>query len=222
MDSVKEYGQEVITTEKGHRIGIVTIIGEIEGHTHQLSAQNAKTTKYEHMIPLLIGMENDASVDGILFVLNTIGGDVECGLAMAELIAAIQKPTISLVIGGSHSIGIPLAVATDCSFIVPSATMLAHPVRMSGTVLGAPQTYYQFNQMQERIIGFICRHAAIKKTRLEELMLAKDTMAKDLGTILVGEEAVNEGLISHVGSLGDAMLTLERMIAGKKTAQKDV
>ena len=174
------------------------------------------------MIPLLIGMENDASVDGILFVLNTIGGDVECGLAMAELIAAIQKPTISLVIGGSHSIGIPLAVATDCSFIVPSATMLAHPVRMSGTVLGAPQTYYQFNQMQERIIGFICRHAAIKKTRLEELMLAKDTMAKDLGTILVGEEAVNEGLISHVGSLGDAMLTLERMIAGKKTAQKGV
>lgn len=174
------------------------------------------------MIPLLIGMENDASVDGILFVLNTIGGDVECGLAMAELIAAIQKPTVSLVIGGSHSIGIPLAVATDCSFIVPSATMLAHPVRMSGTVLGAPQTYYQFNQMQERIIGFICRHAAIKKTRLEELMLAKDTMAKDLGTILVGEEAVNEGLISHVGSLGDAMLTLERMIASKKTAQKGV
>lgn len=220
MDSVKEYGQEVITTEKGHRIGIVTIIGEIEGHT--LLAANAKATKYEHMIPLLIGMENDASVDGILFVLNTIGGDVECGLAMAELIAAIQKPTISLVIGGSHSIGIPLAVATDCSFIVPSATMLAHPVRMSGTVLGAPQTYYQFNQMQERIIGFICRHAAIKKTRLEELMLAKDTMAKDLGTILVGEEAVNEGLISHVGSLGDAMLTLERMIAGKKTAQKGV
>ena len=220
MDSVKEYGQEVITTEKGHRIGIVTIIGEIEGHT--LLAATAKTTKYEHMIPLLIGMENDASVDGILFVLNTIGGDVECGLAMAELIAAIQKPTISLVIGGSHSIGIPLAVATDCSFIVPSATMLAHPVRMSGTVLGAPQTYYQFNQMQERIIGFICRHAAIKKTRLEELMLAKDTMAKDLGTILVGEEAVNEGLISHVGSLGDAMLTLERMIAGKKMAQKGV
>ena len=174
------------------------------------------------MIPLLIGMENDASVDGILFVLNTIGGDVECGLAMAELIAAIQKPTVSLVIGGSHSIGIPLAVATDCSFIVPSATMLAHPVRMSGTVLGAPQTYYQFNQMQERIIGFICRHAAIKKTRLEELMLAKDTMAKDLGTILVGEEAVNEGLLSHVGSLGDAMLTLERMIASKKTAQKGV
>lgn len=220
MDNVKEYGQEVITTEKGHRIGIVTIIGEIEGHT--LLAANVKTTKYEHMIPLLIGMENDASVDGILFVLNTIGGDVECGLAMAELIAAIQKPTVSLVIGGSHSIGIPLAVATDCSFIVPSATMLAHPVRMSGTVLGAPQTYYQFNQMQERIIGFICRHAAIKKIRLEELMLAKDTMAKDLGTILVGEEAVNEGLISHVGSLGDAMLTLERMIASKKTAQKGV
>ena len=212
---IEKFGQ---LQENG--IFTMTIIGEIEGH--QLSAQNAKTTKYEHMIPLLIGMENDASVDGILFVLNTIGGDVECGLAMAELIAAIQKPTISLVIGGSHSIGIPLAVATDCSFIVPSATMLAHPVRMSGTVLGAPQTYYQFNQMQERIIGFICRHAAIKKTRLEELMLAKDTMAKDLGTILVGEEAVNEGLISHVGSLGDAMLTLERMIAGKKTAQKGV
>ena len=218
MDSVREYGQEVITTEKGHRIGIVTIVGEIEGHT--FLAANAKTTKYEHMIPLLIGMENDASVDGILFVLNTIGGDVECGLAMAELIAAIQKPTVSLVIGGSHSIGIPLAVATDCSFIVPSATMLAHPVRMNGTVLGAPRTYYQFNQMQERIIGFICRHAAIEKTRLEELMLAKDTMAKDLGTILVGEEAVKEGLISQGGGLWDAMQTLERKIAGKKKGQK--
>ena len=141
---------------------------------------------------------------------------------MQELIADIIKkqPTISLVIGGSHSIGIPLAVATDCSFIVPSATMLAHPVRMSGTVLGAPQTYYQFNQMQERIIGFICRHAAIKKTRLEELMLAKDTMAKDLGTILVGEEAVNEGLISHVVQTGDASADLGKNDSRQKDGAK--
>ena len=210
MDSVKEYGQEVITTEKGHRIGIVTIIGEIEGHT--LLAANAKTTKYEHMIPLLIGMENDASVDGILFVLNTIGGDVECGLAMAELIAAIQKPTISLVIGGSHSIGIPLAVATDCSFIVPSATMLAHPVRMSGTVIGAKQTYDYFKQMQDRIAGFVASHCHVSEERMTEMMMNTQMLTKDLGTILVGKQAVSEGIIDAVGGISDAFAKLYQLI----------
>lgn len=218
MDTIKEYGQNVITTEKGNRIRIVTVIGEIEGHT--VTTDSTKTTKYEHMIPLLIAIDHDEEVDGILFVLNTIGGDVECGLALAELIASLKKPTVSLVIGGSHSIGIPLAVATNDSFIVPTATMLVHPVRMNGTLLGAPQTYYQFNQMQERIVSFISSHTKIEKERLETLMLAKDTMAKDLGTILVGKNAVDEGLIAHVGNLQDAIESLEMKVEEKKEDSK--
>ena len=172
------------------------------------------------MIPLLIAIDHDEQVDGVLFVLNTIGGDVECGLALAELIASLRKPTVSLVIGGSHSIGIPLAVATNDSFIVPTATMLVHPVRMNGTLLGAPQTYYQFNQMQDRIVSFISSHTKIEKDRLESLMLAKDTMAKDLGTILVGKNAVEEGLIAHVGDLQDAIESLEKKVEEKKEALK--
>lgn len=218
MDTIKEYGQDIIATEKDNRIRIVTVIGEIEGHT--VATDSTKTTKYEHMIPLLIAIDHDEQVDGVLFVLNTIGGDVECGLALAELIASLRKPTVSLVIGGSHSIGIPLAVATNDSFIVPTATMLVHPVRMNGTLLGAPQTYYQFNQMQDRIVSFISSHTKIEKDRLESLMLAKDTMAKDLGTILVGKNAVEEGLIAHVGDLQDAIESLEKKVEEKKEALK--
>ena len=218
MDTIKEYGQDIITTEKDNRISILTVNGEIEGHT--VATDSTKTTKYEHMIPLLIAIDHDEQVDGVLFVLNTIGGDVECGLALAELIASLRKPTVSLVIGGSHSIGIPLAVATNDSFIVPTATMLVHPVRMNGTLLGAPQTYYQFNQMQDRIVSFISSHTKIEKDRLESLMLAKDTMAKDLGTILVGKNAVEEGLIAHVGDLQDAIESLEKKVEEKKEALK--
>lgn len=210
MDTIKEYGQTCITTGNGCRIGLVTIIGEIEGHN--ASGNEVKTTKYEHLIPQLIRMEHDVELQGILFVLNTIGGDVECGLAIAEVMASMEKPTVSLVIGGSHSIGIPLAVATRYSYIVPSATMLAHPVRMSGTILGAPQTYYQFNQMQQRIIDFICRHSEIKEEEMERLMFAKDNMAKDLGTILVGGETVNCGLIGNVGGIKEAVAYLEQLI----------
>lgn len=209
MDEVKEYGQSVVYTEEGYGFQIISIIGEIEGH--DILSGNSKTTKYEHLIPKLIEVENNKRIDGILVVLNTIGGDVECGLAIAELIASLSKPTVSIVIGGSHSIGIPLAVSTDYSFIVPSATMLVHPVRMSGTVLGAPQTYYQFYQMQERIVSFICSHCHVKKETFEEMMMAKDTMAKDLGTILVGKEAVDVGLINEVGGLDKAMEKLKKI-----------
>lgn len=210
MDQVKEYGQGRFTTSSEKEVCIVTIIGEIEGHDNLSS--NTKTTKYEHLIPQLIEIDNDKLTDGILFVLNTIGGDVECGLAIAELIASLHKPTVSLVMGGSHSIGIPLAVATTYSFIVPSATMMVHPVRMSGTVVGAPQTFFQFYQMQERIVNFITRHSSIEKESFEELMLSKNMMAKDLGTVLVGREAVDVGLISEVGGLEKAIKKLEEMM----------
>lgn len=210
MDEVKEYGQGSFGTAGGKVVRIVTIIGEIEGH--DVLSGNTKTTKYEHLIPQLIEVDNDKMTDGILFVLNTIGGDVECGLAIAELMASLHKPTVSLVIGGSHSIGIPLAVSAKYSFLVPSATMMVHPVRMSGTVVGAPQTYFQFYQMQERIVNFIVKHCGVKKDVFEELMLSKNMMAKDLGTVLVGQEAVDVGLIDEVGGLEKAIKKLEEMM----------
>lgn len=208
-EKVKEFGQSTIQTSRGNKIEVVTIIGEIEGH--DVLSGNTKSTKYEHLIPQLIALDNDEDVEGILFVLNTIGGDVECGLAIAELIASLKTPTVSLVIGGSHSIGIPLAVSTDYSFIVPTATMLVHPVRITGTVLGAPQTYYQFYQMQERIVDFICSHSRIERYDFEGMMMNKETMAKDLGTILVGKEAVEHKLIDSVGGLKDAIKHLKNM-----------
>ncbi|MDD6193734.1 MAG: ATP-dependent Clp protease proteolytic subunit [Lachnospiraceae bacterium] len=210
MDEVKEYGQGSFGTAGGKVVRIVTIIGEIEGH--DVLSGNTKATKYEHLIPQLIEVDNDKMTDGILFVLNTIGGDVECGLAIAELMASLHKPTVSLVIGGSHSIGIPLAVSAKYSFLVPSATMMVHPVRMSGTVVGAPQTYFQFYQMQERIVNFIVKHCKVEKTVFEELMLSKNMMAKDLGTVLVGQEAVDVGLIDEVGGLENAIKKLEDMM----------
>lgn len=210
MDEIKEYGQGSFETVSGKVVRIVTIIGEIEGH--DVLSGSTKATKYEHLIPQLIEVDNDKMTDGILFVLNTIGGDVECGLAIAELIASLHKPTVSLVIGGSHSIGIPLAVSTKYSFLVPSATMMVHPVRMSGTVVGAPQTYFQFYQMQERIVNFIVHHCKVEKKTFEELMLSKNMMAKDLGTVLVGKEAVDVGLIDEVGGLENAIKKLDEMM----------
>jgi ATP-dependent protease ClpP protease subunit len=199
-----------IQTEQGHKIGIISIIGEIEGH--DALSGTTKATKYEHMIPQLIQADYEPGVDGILMILNTIGGDVECGLAMAEIIASMKKPVVSLVMGGSHSIGIPLAVSADYSLIVPSATMMVHPVRTTGTILGAPQTFYQFHQMQERIVKFICEHSDIQAQVFEQLMFAKDTIAKDLGTNLVGAEAVETGLINEVGGLTEAIDKLQTLI----------
>ena len=187
-DYIKEYGK----CQLGG-IQLLSIIGEIEGH--ECVSENTKSTKYEHLLPILASVEDDEAVKGILFLVNTVGGDVSCGLALAEMIAGISKPTVSLIIGDSHSIGVPLAVATDHSFIVPSATMIIHPVRMSGMVIGAPQTYGQFQQIQDRIVDFIVRNCEAKKERIEELMMNPSMLSKDLGTVLVGQEAVNEKLV---------------------------
>ena len=194
---IEQFGQ---LQENG--ILIMTIVGEIEGH--QLSAQNAKTTKYEHMIPLLAKAEQDQSIKGILILINTIGGDVECGLAIAELIASLAKPTVSLVLGGSHSIGVPLAVAADHSFIVKSATMMIHPVRSSGTFIGVIQSYRNIEKIQDRITTFISDHCKMRKERVEELMLHIGQQVKDVGTILSGEKAVQEGLIDEMGGMKEA------------------
>lgn len=196
-ENIKEYG----TVENGG-IMIVTIIGEIEGHDNL--GKEGKTTKYEHMLPLLAKAENNPDTKGIILLINTPGGDVSAGLALAEMIAGMSKPTVSLVIGDSHSIGVPLAVAADYSYIVPSATMIIHPVRMSGTVLGASQTYKQFQTTQDRILNFVATHSNCNKEKLEQMMMETTMMAKDLGTVLVGEEAVKAGIICEVGNIKNA------------------
>ena len=209
----RENGQTDITGKNGNHIELISIIGEIEGHEN-LSG-NTKTTKYEHVLPKLAEREDNPDTEGLLLLLNTVGGDVESGLAIAEMIASIRKPTVSLVLGGSHSIGVPLAVSTDYSFIVPSGTMVIHPVRMSGTVIGAKPTYDYFKQMQDRIVHFISTHSKASEKRLEELMMNTGILTKDLGTILVGKEAVEEGLINEVGGISDAFSRLHQMIEKK-------
>lgn len=204
-ENIKEYGR----CQLGD-IQLLSIIGEIEGH--ECVSENTKSTKYEHLLPLLASVEEDDDTKGILFLVNTVGGDVSCGLALAEMIAGINKPTVSLIIGDSHSIGVPLAVATDYSFIVPSATMIIHPVRMSGMVIGAPQTYGQFQQIQDRIIDFIVRNSDAEKERIEEMMLNPNMLSKDLGTVLVGKEAVDEKLANEVGSISTALNYLKKLI----------
>lgn len=195
-------------------IHCMTIIGQIEGHT--LVGQNAKTTKYEHVMPLLVSLEESQDVTGVLFLLNTVGGDVEAGLGIAELIAGMSKPTVSLVLGGSHSIGVPLAVAAKTSFAVPSAAMTIHPVRMSGTMIAVPQTYHYFDRLQERIVQFVVKNSGISRTKFLELMLKTGEMASDVGTVLYGQEAVSLGLIDHVGDLHDALTDLYRQIDQQK------
>ncbi len=210
-DNIQDFGQMTLDKNEGKfKIHLLSVIGEIEGHDN-LSNQS-KTTKYEHVLPKLASIEDSDNIDGLLVLLNTVGGDVEAGLAIAEMIASISKPTVSLVLGGSHSIGIPIATSTDYSFIVPTGTMVIHPVRMSGTVIGAPQTYDYFKQMQDRIIGFIAAHCNAPKERLETLMLNTGMLTKDLGTILVGKQAVDEGIIDEVGGISDALKKLYAMI----------
>lgn len=195
-------------------IHCLTIIGQIEGHV--ILPPHNKTTKYEHVIPMLVAIKDNPEIEGLLVILNTVGGDVEAGLAIAELISSLGKPTVSLVLGGGHSIGVPLAVASGYSFIAPSATMTIHPVRMSGTIVGIPQTYEYFDKMQERIIEFIAGNSKITKERIRELMLDTGRLAKDVGTILMGEEAVRENLIDSLGGLNDAMEKLYEFIAEKR------
>lgn len=208
---ISDYGQVTLDENKAnHKIHLLSIIGEIEGHENLNSSQ--KTTKYEHVLPQLAAIADSTEVDGLLVLLNTVGGDVESGLAIAEMIATLGKPSVSLVLGGGHSIGVPLAVATDYSYIVPSGTMIIHPVRMSGTVIGAQQTYDYFKRIQDRILGFVAGHSDAPKERLETMMMNTGMLTKDLGTILVGQEAVDCGLIDAVGGIRDAMEKLHALI----------
>lgn len=215
-EEIKDMGQITLDhSRQEHRIHLLSVIGEIEGH--ECLSGNTKSTKYEHVLPKLASIEDDTTVDGVMVLINTVGGDVESGLAIAEMIASLSKPTVSLVLGGSHSIGVPLAVSTNYSYIVPTGTMVIHPVRLNGLVIGAPQTYDYFQQMQDRIVGFISTHCFATKERLEEMMLNTGMLTKDLGTILVGAQAVSEGIINEVGGIDEAMKKLHQMIEEYKS-----
>ena len=205
-----ELNGKTVSQNSKHLIHCLSVIGQIEGH-YVLSEQN-KTTKYEHIIPALVAVEQDRSVEGLLIILNTVGGDVEAGLAIAELIAGMKTPTVSLVLGGGHSIGVPLAVSAKTSFIVPSASMTIHPVRMNGTVLGVPQTLIYFEKMQDRIVDFVVRNSNITEGDLRSLMMNTEELAMDVGSLVDGRRAVELGLIDNSGSLGDAMDCLYEMI----------
>lgn len=208
---LEEYGQITLDENTNKRkIQLISIIGEVEGHENLSS--NSKTTKYDHILPKLAEIEDDSSVEGLLVILNTSGGDVDAGLAISEMIASLSIPTVSLVLGGSHSIGVPLAVCTDYSFIVPTGTMMVHPVRMSGMVIGASQTYEYFEMIQDRILKFVSSHAAIAYDQLRRLMLNTEMLTRDLGTVLVGEETVKEGLINQVGGIKEALNKLYELM----------
>lgn len=215
-EQIKDMGQVILDqNEKKYRVELLTIIGEVEGH--ESAPAHSKTTKYEHVLPKLAMIEDDRNVDGLLILLNTVGGDVEAGLAIAEMIASLSIPTVSLVLGGGHSIGVPMAVSADYSFVVPSATMVIHPVRSSGMFIGVAQTYRNMEKIQDRITTFISAHSNTTQKRLEELMLDTTQLVKDVGTMLEGAEAVEEGLIDEVGGMKEALAKLYTMIeAGQK------
>ena len=217
LAEIKELGT-TNGTNKNQSIQVLPIIGQIEGH--MVLPPQTKSTKYEHIIPQLISMQQNDEVKGVLIVLNTVGGDVEAGLAIAEMIRSISKPTVSIVLGGGHSIGVPLATSADYSFITPSATMIVHPVRMNGFVIGVAQTFHYFQKMQERINNFIIRTSKIDKKDLEEMMLRSDELLNDMGTILIGEQAVNCGLIDEVGGIYEALNKLNEMIKEKEKEGK--
>ena len=208
---ISEYGQTVLdNNKKEHKIHLLSIIGEIEGH--ECLPQHNKTTKYEHVLPQLAAIEDSTEIDGLLILINTVGGDVEAGLAIAEMVASLSKPTVSLVLGGSHSIGVPLAVSADYSFIVPTATMIIHPVRMNGTVIGVTQTFEYFEKIQARIIRFVVNHSGISHDDFKSLMLDTNQLAKDVGSILVGEETVKLKIIKEVGGIKEALAKINEMI----------
>ena len=215
LDFIMKSGS-VISKKDGETIHCLTIIGQVEGH--YILGEGQKATKYEHVIPLLVSIEQSDEIDGLLLVLNTMGGDVEAGRAVAEMIAGMSKPTVSLVLGGGHSIGVPMAVSTKKSFIVPSATMTIHPVRMSGTIIGVPQTYYYFERMQDRIVRFITEHSRVSEEKFRELLMRTDQIATDVGSLIDGKEAVEIGLIDSVGSLTDALQELRRQVEAKRSA----
>lgn len=216
-EQIIELGSDITKGSKGN-IYTLTIIGQIEGH--QVLPETAKTTKYEHVLPLLAGIEESDEIEGLLLLLNTVGGDIEAGLAIAEMIAGMKKPTVSLVLGGGHSIGIPLAVCTKKSFITPTASMTVHPVRMTGLVVGAPQTFRYFQRIQEQIAHFVTENSGISKEQFEQYMMATGEMATDVGTILYGNDAVASGLIDRLGGLNDALTALHKMIDKQRNKAK--
>lgn len=216
-EEIKELGTMTVTNPKGN-IHCLTIIGQIEGHII-LPPQN-KTTKYEHVIPQLVAIEENAEIEGLLLILNTVGGDVEAGLAIAEMVASMEKPKVSLVLGGGHSIGVPMAVSTDYSYIAPSATMTIHPIRLNGLVIGVPQTYEYFDKMQERVVQFVSKNSGISKEDFRQLMLKTGELANDVGTVLFGEDAVRSKLIDEVGGLSNAMNKLYELIEQRRIKLK--
>lgn len=213
VERIEDFGASLTRTGQGN-IYTLTIIGQIEGH--QVAPETIKTTKYEHVLPLLANIEESDEIEGLLLLLNTVGGDIEAGLAISELIAGMKKPTVSLVLGGGHSIGIPLAVSAKLSMIAPTASMMIHPVRMSGVVVGAPATYHYFQRIQEQIADFVTRNSNIKRETFERYMMATGEIATDVGTIVYGKEAVKSGLIDRLGGLHDALEELRKMIAATK------
>lgn len=217
---ISEYGQTILdNNKKEHKIHLLSVIGEIEGH--ECLPQHNKTTKYEHVLPQLAAIEDSSEIDGLLILINTVGGDVEAGLAIAEMIASLSKPTVSLVLGGSHSIGVPLAVSADYSFIVPTATMIIHPVRMNGTVIGVTQTFEYFEKIQDRIIKFVVNHSGITYSDFKNLMLDTNQLAKDVGSILVGDETVKLKIINEVGGIQEALKKINQMIDEKSNDEND-
>lgn len=215
QEQIRESGELILDENKEkHKIFLLNIIGEIEGH--ECLASNLKTTKYEHVLPQLAQIEASCEVDGLLILIHTVGGDVEAGLAIAEMITGMSIPSVTLVLGGSHSIGVPLAVSSDYSFIVPTATMMIHPVRLNGMIIGVRQSYDYFKRIQDRITGFVTNHCKISEKRLLELMMDTKTLTRDVGSILVGEEAVKEGLIHEVGTIKEAIAKLHELIEKNK------
>jgi|SRR5690625_1199685 len=220
VEKIQQLGQTNVPQAPDSNIHVLSIIGQIEGHV-QLPPQN-KTTKYEHVLPQLIAIEQNPKIEGLVIILNTVGGDVEAGLALSEMIASISKPTVSIVLGGGHSIGVPIAVASDYSFIVPTATMTIHPIRLTGLVIGVPQTFEYLDKMQERVIQFVVSHSNIKEEKFKELMFAKGNLTRDIGTNVVGEDAVEYGLIDEVGGVKNAMKKVNQFIDENQTGQKGV
>lgn len=214
VEKIQQLGQINVPQAPESNIHVLTVIGQVEGHI-QLPPQN-KTTKYEHLLPQLIAIEQNPKIEGLIILLNTVGGDVEAGLALAEMIASISKPTVSIVLGGGHSIGVPIAVSADYSFIVPTATMTIHPIRLTGLVIGVPQTFEYLDKMQERVINFVVHHSNIKEEKFKELMFAKGNLTRDIGTNVVGKDAVEFGLIDEVGGVKEAMLKINELIMKKK------
>ncbi|PEP56549.1 ClpP family protease [Bacillus pseudomycoides] len=219
IEKIQQLGQTNVPQMNESRIHCLTIVGQVEGHV-QLPPQN-KTTKYEHVIPQIVAIEQNPKIEGLLLLLNTVGGDVEAGLAISEMVASLSKPTVSLVLGGGHSIGVPIAVSTDYSFIAETATMTIHPVRLTGLVIGVPQTFEYLDKMQERVIRFVTKHSKVTEDRFKELMFAKGNLTRDIGTNVIGIDAVKYGLIDDVGGIGDAIRKLNELIDMRTDGNQD-